>query len=206
LLDTALLMLTYQATWTGTAGHRAERIARSSHPTLVPFGNFPTADGWIIAGGSKEKFWQRLALALDRSDLLDDPRFRTFDDRLTHKDALLGEVDKAFIKRATADWLQRLTAAGVPCAPVNDIGAALRSPQAVARDAVFALPHAEFGSVTHVGSPVRVGTTPHRRTAAPAAGEHTRDVLVDVLGYDVSAVERLAHDGVVAGRGLPAPS
>jgi crotonobetainyl-CoA:carnitine CoA-transferase CaiB-like acyl-CoA transferase len=202
LLETALSMLNYLATWTGSAGHRPARIARSGHPTLVPFGNFRTADGWIVAGGSKEKFWQRLARALDRADLLEDPRFATFDDRLTHKDDLLEQVDAAFAERTTAHWLRRLTAAGVPCAPVNDIAAALRTPQAVARGAVFELDHPAFGSVTHVGSPVRVGTVPHRRSAAPTQGEHTLEVLTDLLGYDDPTIDRLARDGVVAGPGL----
>ncbi len=202
LYDTALSMLNYLATWTMSTDHEAARITRSGHPTLVPFANFPTSDGWIVAGGSKEKFWRRLALALDRSALLDDPRFATFSDRLEHKAELIAELDGAFSPHTTADWLRILEEARVPCAPVNTIREALAEPQALARDDVFFQQHDALGRVGQVASPVRYGTDPHRRGPAPKLGEHTLEVLEDVLGYDRTRIRTLAAEGVVAGPGL----
>ena len=81
LFDTAIGMLTYLGTWHLSAGHEPVRTSRSAHPSLVPFQNFPTADGWIVVSCPKEKFWQRLARAIGQPQLLGDERFATFDDR-----------------------------------------------------------------------------------------------------------------------------
>ncbi|HEX9766680.1 MAG TPA: CoA transferase, partial [Nitriliruptorales bacterium] len=81
LFDVAVSMLTYPATWHLNGGFEPERLSRSAHPSLVPFQNFATADGWIVVGCAKEKFWHRLCQAIERPDLMGDPRFATFDDR-----------------------------------------------------------------------------------------------------------------------------
>ncbi|MCF8542993.1 MAG: CoA transferase [Candidatus Nanopelagicales bacterium] len=202
LLETALSMLNYLVTWAGTEGYEPQRVERSGHPTLVPFQNFRTADGWIVAGGSKEKFWLRMAEALGRGDLTADPRFATFDDRRAHKAALIHELDTAFASESTQHWLTLLETAGVPCAPINSVGEALHDPQVVARDAVFTLPHAAWGQVTHVASPLRVGDQDHVRQPAPALGADTRSVLTNLLGYDDGRIAQLAKDGVIGGPGV----
>lgn len=202
LYDTALSMLNYLATWTLSTDYDTVRVARSGHPTLVPFANFPTSDGWIVAGGSKDKFWRRLAVALDRADLLDDRRFTTFSDRLEYKAELTAELDSVFRTRTTADWLHILEAAGVPCAPVNTVREALAEPQAVARGDIFFQQHETLGRVGQVASPVRYGAEPHRRGPSPKLGEHTLEVLEGILGYDRARIDALAVAGVVAGPGL----
>jgi len=203
LLDTAVSMLNYLATWTLTRGHVPDRIPRSGHPTIVPFGNFPTGDGWIVAGGSKEKFWVRMATAMRRPELAADPRFATFDDRLRHRDELITILDGEFARRSTAEWLALLTSHGVPCAPVNDVAAALADAQVAARDLVFRTPHPTLGPVGQVASPVRFGTTPPRRDRGPALGEHTREVLVDLLGYTDDHIADLVRAGAIPTEGQP---
>ena len=204
LLESAVSMLNYLVTWAGTEGFRPARVERSGHPTLVPFQNFRTSDGWIVAGGSKEKFWVRMADALGRSDLVSDPRFVTFETRLQHKALLIAELDAAFARETTVHWLATLEAAGVPCAPVNTVQEALSDPQVLARDAVFTLDHPVWGPVTHAASPLHVGTVPHVRGPAPALGADTRAVLVEELGYTEETVKALARSGAVAGPDLPA--
>ncbi len=202
LMDTALSMLNYLVTWTGSRGYEPSRMPRSFHPTLVPFGNFPTADGWIVAGGSKPKFWERLARSLDRHDLLVDPRFSTFESRLINRDALTELMDIEFRKQPTSHWLRILEDADVPCAPVNTIAEALVDEQVVARQSVFRLDHPSLGEITHVASPIRVGTEPHRRAEAPALGADTAAVLTKLLGYTDDRIRGLEHAGVIAGAGL----
>jgi crotonobetainyl-CoA:carnitine CoA-transferase CaiB-like acyl-CoA transferase len=202
LLDTALSMLNYLATWTASRGYNPGKVPRSGHPTLVPFGNFPTKDGWIVAGGSKEKFWRQMAHALGVEHLLKDLRFQTFEARLEHRQELTTLLDAVFVTRTTAEWLERLQEAGVPCAPINTVGQALEDPQVKARGLLREKDHPQLGTVAHVASPVRVGSLGPPLRNAPALGIHTLEVLTDVLGYGDDRVRDLAARGVVAGPGL----
>ncbi len=197
LLDTAVSMLNYLATWNLTRGYEPSRVPRSGHPTIVPFGNFPTADGWIVVGGSKEKFWQRLARALGREDLLHEERFASFDDRLLHRNELEALLAAEFTRRPTAQWVEVLAAAGVPCAPVNSVAEALAEPQVTARGLVFDIDHPRLGKVGHVGSPVRFGQVNPLRAAAPALGEHSREVMAEVAGYTQEQIAELLALGVL---------
>ncbi|MET7999576.1 CaiB/BaiF CoA transferase family protein [Nonomuraea glycinis] len=195
LYDTALAMLTYPATWHLTGGFTPTRRARSAHPSLVPFQNFRTADGWLVVACPKEKFYARMTEAIDAPEIRDDPRFADFDGRLRHEEELLPLLDAAFASRSTAAWLARLGAAGVPCGPINTVAEALTDPQAVARGLVVETEHPRFGVVRQVGSPVRVGPgrTEHRR--GPQLGEDSDDVLRELLEYDDEAVLRLGAAG-----------
>lgn len=203
LLESAMSMLNYLVTWAGTEGFEPTRVERSGHPTLVPFQNFRTRDGWIVAGGSKEKFWLRMARALGREDLLSDSRFATFESRLTHKEILIAELDSAFARDTTDHWLEVLTAHGVPCAPVNSVSAALSDEQILAREAVFRTEHPVWGAVAHAASPIRVGEQQHVRGPAPTLGADTQTVLTRDLGYPMDRVIELARAGTIAGPGLP---
>ena len=89
LFDTALAMLTYPAIWNLNGDFTPARTHHSAHPSLVPFQAFQTRDGWIVVGCAKEKFWVRLAVAIDRPELASDPRFATFADRLRNAEELL---------------------------------------------------------------------------------------------------------------------
>jgi crotonobetainyl-CoA:carnitine CoA-transferase CaiB-like acyl-CoA transferase len=198
LFETALSMLNYQATWHLTAGFEPAPTSRSSHPTLVPFGMFPTADGWVVAGGSKEKFWRRLAVAIGRPDLLEDPRFTDFDCRLRHRAELLAEVDGAFSTRTTAQWVDILAAAEVPVAAVNSVAQALADPQVADRHTVWYQEHPAFGRVGQVATPVRAGDRPPPHRLAPRLGADTRAVLRDVAGYSTERIDALVASGVVA--------
>jgi crotonobetainyl-CoA:carnitine CoA-transferase CaiB-like acyl-CoA transferase len=198
LLDTAISMLNYLATWALSRNHEPERVARSSHPSVVPFGNFPTLDGWIVAGGSKEKFWQRMTAAIDRPELSRDPRYATFDDRLANRAELIAILEVEFSTRTTADWLKILGAHGVPCSPVNTVGEALQDVQVRARDLTYFIEHPTLGTVGQVDSPVRFANAAHRRGLAPRLGQHTRQVLQELLGYSEGEIAELQGAGVVA--------
>jgi crotonobetainyl-CoA:carnitine CoA-transferase CaiB-like acyl-CoA transferase len=195
LFDTAISLLSYPATWHLSAGFTPERHERSAHPSLVPFQNFPTADGWIVVGCAKEKFFQRLVAVMARPEMADDPRFATFDDRLAHRAELVAELDVSFRLESTATWIERLTAAGVPCGPVNSVADAMADPHTDARGMVIETEHPTLGTVRQPASPVRVGDpiTDHRR--APLPNEDAPYVLEKLLGYDEDRIERLRGEG-----------
>lgn len=188
LLDTALSYLNYMAAWTLGRGWRPVRRAGGAHQSLVPSQSFQTADGWLVIMVMKEKFWQRLVERLDEPALAADSRFRTFADRLAHRDALEPLLASIFRRRTTAAWLERLRG-HVPVAPVYGIDEALADEQVTAREMVIELAHPRFGTLRQVGCPIKIaGVRPRYRPAA-ALGADT-DALLEEVG--VSAAERAA--------------
>jgi crotonobetainyl-CoA:carnitine CoA-transferase CaiB-like acyl-CoA transferase len=196
LFETALHELCYVGTWAASRDYVPPRRPNSAHPSIVPFQNFATADGWIVVACPKEKFWQALCEALGNPELAVDERFADFGARDGNRDELLAILDAAFVARTSADWLELLGEAGVPSAPVNDVAAALEDPQTRARNAVVEVDHPALGTVREVASPLRLGDqAPVAR--APFRGEHTESVLVDVCGYSRERIDELAIAGVL---------
>ena len=195
LFDTAIAMLSYQATWHLTGGYQPERKGRSAHPSLVPFQAFPTADRWIVVACAKEKFFARLVAALGRPELSTDDRFLDFPARGRHAAQLQDLLDEIFTTRPATVWLDMLRAAGVPCGPVNDVAQALLDPQTRARDMIVTTEHPHFGRVEQVASPVRVGTEPPTYRRAPQLHEDADELLESLLHLDGAAIRGLADKG-----------
>ena len=196
LLDTAVSMLSYFAVWTLNRDWVAERTASSAHQTLVPAQNFPTRDGWIVVFCNKDKFWRDLVDILGAPELARDPRFGTFAARLAHKAELLPLLEARFRTRPTTEWLERLRGR-VPCAPVNDVRQALADPQVLAGDMIVEVEHPDFGTLREVRSPVRTEGEVRRPARAPRLGEHTEQILREILGYGETTIDRLRRAGAI---------
>jgi crotonobetainyl-CoA:carnitine CoA-transferase CaiB-like acyl-CoA transferase len=195
LFDAAISMLTYPAVWHLNGGFTPERMSRSAHPSLVPFQNFPTSDGWIVVGCAKEKFFVRLAEAIGLPELVSDPRFTDFEARRTHRDALIAILDEALRGRTSEEWLKVLGEAGVPCGPVNTVEQAFADPQTDARGMIVETEHPRWGTVRQPGSPVRVGDEPIAHRRAPFRNEDFDLVTRELLGYDDARIEALRAQG-----------
>ena len=196
LLDTGISMLTYLAAWRLNSDWQPERMPNSAHQTIVPAQNFRTADGWISVFCAKEVFWQRLADGMGLGELKDDGRFRTFADRFKNRGELLAILDEAFVKSTTAEWMERLKG-GVPVAPVNGLDEALTDEQVAARGMVIEAKRSGSGSVRQVGSPFRTAGVHEEMKAAPGLGEHTDEVLSELLGYSDAEIKSLRSDGAL---------
>jgi crotonobetainyl-CoA:carnitine CoA-transferase CaiB-like acyl-CoA transferase len=201
LLDTAVSMLSYFAIWTLNRDWQAERVPDSGHQSLVPAQNFPTRDGWIVIFCNKEKFWQALIESLDLPEVGGDPRFASFADRLAHKAALVPLLTARFRERTTEQWLARLRGR-VPCAPVNTLAQALEDEQVRARGMIVEVEHPKFGTLREVASPVRAATPPR---PAPRLGQHTEEILRELLGYSPARVAELRASGAL-GADRPTPN
>ena len=201
LFDTAMNMLTYVASWTlaPDGAYEPERLAYSAHPSIVPFQNFRTADGWIVIVCAKEKFWQRLVDVLGIAHVRDDPRYAGFAARRANRALVARTLQDVLVTRTTAEWIAALTAAGVPCGPINDVRRALADPQTAARGLVTEVDHPTFGKARWIASPVRVGENAHGHRRAPGLGQDTETVLRDGLGYDGSRIELLRAAGAFGG-------
>jgi crotonobetainyl-CoA:carnitine CoA-transferase CaiB-like acyl-CoA transferase len=202
LFDTAMNMLTYIASWAlaPDGAYEPERLPLSAHPSIVPFQNFRTADGWIVIVCAKEKFWQRLIGVLGIEHVRDDERFANFAARRKNRAVVTATLQDAVSQRTTADWIAALTAAGVPCGPINDVRAALADPQTKARGLIAETEHPTFGTARWIASPVRVGDNGATHHRAPCLGEHTDVVLRDLLHYDDEKIERLRAAGAFGDR------
>jgi crotonobetainyl-CoA:carnitine CoA-transferase CaiB-like acyl-CoA transferase len=196
LFETALGLLTYMATWSASRGWESRRMQNSSHQTLVPFQAFEAADGWLVVACPKETLWRALCDVLEETALADDERFAGLAARNANRDVLLPRLEAAFARRPVAEWIEQLTARGVPCAPVNGVAEALADPQTLAREAVVAYDHPVLGDVRTVASPLRLSTSESPLERGPFLGEHTTPILVDVCGYSEQQIEELAKLGV----------
>jgi crotonobetainyl-CoA:carnitine CoA-transferase CaiB-like acyl-CoA transferase len=193
LFDTALAMLSYQATWWLSAGIETRRLPSSAHPSIVPFQFFATADGYIAVACAKEKFFQALIQGIGLPELANDSRFGTFDARHRNRDDLVQILSPRFRERTTTAWLDQLRGQ-VPCAPVRELSEALDTEALQKRGLLASYEHSQLGTVSSVGLPLQVsGFSPGYR-ASPGLGADTADLLTE-LGYDDFAAERLAHEG-----------
>ena len=188
LFDTALHELMYVGTWAASRGYVPSRRRNSAHPSIVPFQNFETADGWIVVACPKEKFWTLLCGAIERPDLAEE--FPTFADRDRRREELSPILDEVFRGRTSEEWLEVLGGAGVPCSPVNDVAAALEEARIVEYE------HSRLGTVRQVASPLRLSGPEPQARPGPARGEHTEQVLVEVCGYEPERICALAESGV----------
>ncbi len=195
LLDTGISMLTYLAAWKLNSDWTPERVANSAHQTIVPAQNFRTADGWISVFCAKEIFWQRLADALDLGHLKDDARFKTFADRYQNRSTLLSLLEEAFASRTTDDWMSRFE--GVPAAPVNSLEEALEDKQVAARKMIIETEHDRFGTVRQTASPFSTVGVHDEVKRAPRLGEHTDEVLQELLGLSEEEIASLREDGAL---------
>ena len=199
LLDTAVSMLSYFATWALNREWEPGRVEDSGHQTLVPSQNFPTRDGWLVVFCAKEKFWRSLAETLGLPHLTADPRFTTFADRLAHKRELLAILKPRFLTRTTGEWLDALRGR-VPCAPVNSVRQALDDEQVRHREMILEVDHPVFGVIREVASPIKMDGAVRRPAPAPRLGEHTEAICRDLLGYPADRIAALRAAGAFGDR------
>jgi len=196
LLDTAVSMLNYLAVWNLNRGHVVARQPDGAHQTLVPSQSFATQDGHLVIMCMKEKFWQRLAHRVGLGRLLDDPRFRTFADRLAHREELLAMLRRVMASKTTAEWLAILRG-HVPCAPVYTIEEALQDEQVVARDMVIDVEHPQFGRLRETGCPIKIDDAQPRRMPASPLGGDTETLLRGLLGCPDDEIASLRAQGAI---------
>ncbi|WP_238007009.1 CoA transferase [Dactylosporangium sp. AC04546] len=170
----------------------------SGHPQLAPFEAIATADGYVVVAPGTNRLFADLCRLLGREDLLRDERFSSNPLRVKHRPALIAELEPIFKGRTTAEWLDALEKAGVPCAPVNTLKQAFADEQLLANGMIQSLEHPTLGTVTQLGSPYRLGgRQPELRRHPPRLGEHTDAVLSELLGLGPDELEQLHQDGVI---------
>ncbi|QPN45331.1 CoA transferase [Priestia aryabhattai] len=197
LLDVQVACLANQAMNYLTTGNPPRRLG-NAHPNIVPYQDFPTADGDFILTVGNDGQFRKFAEVASQPQWADDPRFATNKLRVANRAELIPLIRQATVFKTTAEWVSQLEAAGVPCGPINDLAQMFQDPQVLARGLAVSMPHALAGSVPQVASPIRLSETPvEYRRAPPLLGEHTEAVLGDVLGLKGDALARLRSAGVL---------
>jgi crotonobetainyl-CoA:carnitine CoA-transferase CaiB-like acyl-CoA transferase len=178
LFDTALHQVSYPATWYLNAGQVVTREPRGAHPAIVPSQLMEAGDGWIMFCCQTQKFWERLAERLGHSEWIEDPRFKTVEDRRENR-ALVQDTMEAVLKSQTvAHWMEKF-AGYVPAAPVYDIAQAFENPYVAEVEMIYETEHPgmENGKIRLMSSPYKINGARLKGGIAPELGADTDDLL-----------------------------
>lgn len=170
----------------------------NAHPNIVPYQSFQASDRPLALAVANPRQFRRFCELAGRPELADDPRYATNAARLAHREELVAAV-QALIEQRTADeWLRLLNDNGIPAGPINTIPEVFADPQVRALGAVHTLPHPTAGEVKVVGPPFRLSETAAApRSAPPLLGQHTDEVLRELLGLDTAAIAALRDEGAL---------
>jgi len=197
LLDTQVAMLANVGSNYLNSGKAPKRWG-NAHANIVPYQTFACLDGHIIVAAGNDGQYQKFVEAGGRPELALDARFATNPLRVQHRDVLVPLLAEMVGEKTRAAWIALLEEHGVPCGPINDVGEVFANEQVQARAMAIALPHPSAGEVTLVRNPIRMSATPATSTVAPPTlGQHTLDVLRDVLGKSDAEIAALQNRGVV---------
>jgi crotonobetainyl-CoA:carnitine CoA-transferase CaiB-like acyl-CoA transferase len=198
MMDAMVGLLTQYAGRFFMTGEDVEPVG-SGHPSVSPYGTYETADGHIVIANLGESFWPKIARAIGRADLAEDPRYRTNAERVSRRAEVDELVNAETRKRTRAEWEAIFEAEDVPHAPVLRVSQVLTHPQVLAREMVTDVEHAKLGRMPATGRALRFGAQPREpMRAAPVLGQHTDEVLHDVLGYDQARIDELRERGIIA--------
>ncbi|HZM41386.1 MAG TPA: CaiB/BaiF CoA-transferase family protein [Acidimicrobiales bacterium] len=199
LVESMVAMMDFQAArW--TVDGEVPTSEGNHHPTLVPMGCFASADGYVNIAGPSGRLLRSFCEAIGLPDLPEDPRFSSAGRRSRHRAELNALVAERLRTRTTAEWVEVLAEAGVPCGPVYRMDEVFADPQIEHLAMATPVEHPALGRLDLVRNAVRMtGTGPTVRSASPDAGDDTDSVLAE-LGYDPAEIDQLRADGTVGGR------
>jgi crotonobetainyl-CoA:carnitine CoA-transferase CaiB-like acyl-CoA transferase len=197
LLDSQIALLAYQNTNYFATGKPPKRIG-NLHPNIVPYQPFRTKDGSVILACGNDNLYRKFCEVAGCLDLADDPRFASNGKRVENRAELTRLLQAIFAKKTTHEWVELLEAAGVANGPINDVAQVFEEPQVVARGVRIELDHPVAGKLPLVASPMRFSATPvEHKLAPPVLGQHTDEVLREVLRKSEGEIARLREAGVI---------
>jgi formyl-CoA transferase len=197
-------LLDSQIAWLANVGSNylvsgeAPRRYGNAHPNIVPYQTFKARNGYFALAVGNDLQWRQFCEKIGRQEWAMDQRFRTNASRVDNRAVLIPLLEDLFAQSDISHWLVVLESIGVPCGPINSIEQVLHDPQVEARQMVIDLPHPTAGSIRLVASPLKIPTTPPvMRLPPPLLGEHTRQILKELLGYDEQTIQDLSAEQVI---------
>jgi crotonobetainyl-CoA:carnitine CoA-transferase CaiB-like acyl-CoA transferase len=197
LLDVQVACLANQNMNYLTTGQPPRRMG-NAHPNIVPYQDFPTADGDMILAIGNDSQFAALCAVLGHAEWSSDERFASNRARVAHRGELIPLLRQATVMRSTQEWIAALEAANVPCGPINNLQQVFADPQVQARGMRIELPHPSAGQVPLVANPIRYSATPvEYHSAPPLLGQHTAAVLARTLGLSAEQIATLSEQAVI---------
>ena len=198
LYDTGAAVLVPFASAFLTAGLEFDRFGNSS-PFAQPIGTYNASDGPFLLTVGNDALWRKLCVeVLKAPELPEDPEFASNETRAGNRSRLNAILNEIFSKDTRDNWIAKMRKSGVPAGPIRTVGEAMRSPETRARGLIKKVPHTAAGEVSVVRSPMKLSGTPVRDpVGSPLHGEHSEQILQNVLGYDSVHIAALAASGVV---------
>ena len=197
LLDSVAALLANVASNYLVGGVEPSRMG-NAHFNIAPYEVFRARDGWLALGALTARQWNLLCEVLGLTELVDDPRFATNQDRVINRAALDEALSETFVTRDVAEWLVKLQEAGIASGPINTIKDVFNHPQAQARNLKLEIEHPTAGMVGFPGFPYKMSQTPAELLRPPPMlSEHTEEVLTELLGYSAEEVASLREQEVI---------
>ncbi|HEU4851440.1 MAG TPA: CaiB/BaiF CoA-transferase family protein [Telluria sp.] len=197
LLDTQVAMLANMGSNYLNSGKPPKRWG-NAHANIVPYQTFACKDGHIIVATGNDGQYQKFVEAGQRPELARDERFATNPLRVKNRELLVPLLAEMVMERTRDEWIEQLEAVGVPCGPINDLHDVFENPQVKARGVAYEMPHPSAGKVKLVRSPMKLSATPAESDRPPPLlGEHTDEVLREVLGRSDEDIAALRNRGVL---------
>ena len=198
LLDVQVATLANQAMNYLASGNNPQRLG-NAHPNIVPYQAFQTADGYLILAIGNDAQFARFCDLAGRPELASDERFETNSQRVKHRDSLIPDLVEIMLTQGTGTWLEKLNEKGIPCGPIADIDQVFDNPQVQHRGMQLELDHPTAGKVPSVANPIRLSESAvSYDKAPPLLGQHTEQVLSDLLGLGRDQIDQLINDRIIA--------
>ncbi len=190
ILENAAVRYTLEGSIPGPLG--------SAHPSITPFQSFATKDSWIVTPIGNDTLWATFCRTIEREDLTGDIRFTTNPLRTNNREALIPILSAELRKRTTKEWCELFENAGIPYSPINTMKEICEDPHISYRRMLVELDQPGIGAMKIAGSPIHLSDTPGKVYAhAPLLGEHSEEVLREILKYTPQEISRLREKGVI---------
>lgn len=202
VLDVSMMEGQLSLLGTMIAGYLADRVVPrpmgTAYASLLPYQTFRTKSRDLALAVGSDKLWKTFCPVIGHPELADDPRYRTNGDRNVNRASLIAILQATFLTRSYEEWEDILTSNGIPVGAINDLSQVVNHPQVRARGSLVEVEHPSAGRVTVVGPAIRMSATPGAiRSPAPHLGQHTAEVLRDLLNMTPDAIAELRAAGVI---------